>query len=515
MSENLYDILAKGFPADRSRPALRLPAASLAAADDRILSYADLEAQAGRYARLLTELGVKPGDRVAVQTEKSANAVFFYLGAVKMGAVYLPLNVGYTGAEIEYFLGDATPALAVCRPEAEAAMREIAARTGVPHVHTMDDAGGGSLSEAAAALEPLAESYPAAADELAAILYTSGTTGRSKGAMLTHGNLSSNALALKQLWGFRDGDVLLHMLPIFHVHGLFVAINTTLANGSEMVFLPKFDAETAIALLPRCSVMMGVPTFYVRLLAQAGFTREVAANMRLFVSGSAPLLEETFQAFETRVGQRILERYGMTECGMITSNPYAETPGRERRAGTVGFPLPEVTVRVADEDGRALGPEEIGVLEVKGPNVFKGYWQMPEKTAEEFRDDGYFITGDLSKIDAEGYVHIVGRAKDLVISGGYNVYPKEIELVIDQLDGVAESAVIGLPHPDFGEAVTAVVKRSGEIGEEEIIAACGRELARFKVPKRVFFVAELPRNTMGKVQKADLRKIYGETFKAA
>ncbi|WP_119165834.1 malonate--CoA ligase [Algihabitans albus] len=508
MSENLYDLLAENFPKDRTKPVMQLE-------DGRLLSYADLETQAGRYARLLSELGVKPGDRVAVQTDKSANAVFLYLGVMKMGAVYLPLNVGYTGAEIAYFLGDATPALVVCRPESEAVLREIAEKSGVSHVHTMDAQGGGSLTEAAAGLEPLAESHPAAAAELAAILYTSGTTGRSKGAMLTHGNLSSNALALKEIWGFRPGDRLLHMLPIFHVHGLFVAINTTLANGSEMVFLPKFDAERAIQLLPSCSVMMGVPTFYVRLLAEVGFTKEVASGVRLFVSGSAPLLEETFEAFEQRTGQRILERYGMTECGMITSNPYSETEERPRRAGTVGFPLPEVEVRVADEDGRQLGAEEIGVLEVKGPNVFKGYWKMPEKTSEEFRADGFFITGDMSKIDAKGCVHIVGRAKDLVISGGYNVYPKEIELVIDALPGVAESAVVGLPHPDFGEAVAAVVKRCGEIAEDAIIEACAKDLARFKVPKRVFFVEDLPRNTMGKVQKAELRQAYGETFGTA
>jgi malonyl-CoA/methylmalonyl-CoA synthetase len=508
MSENLYDVLATGFPPDRSRPVMHLD-------DGTTLTYADLEAQAGRYARLLRDLGVEPGDRIAVQTDKSANAVFLYLGAVRMGAVYLPLNVGYTAAEMEYFLGDATPALVVCRPQAEEAMRGIAGKTGVPHVHTMDAQGGGSLTDAAAGLEPLGESYPAGPDELAAILYTSGTTGRSKGAMLTHRNLSSNALALKEIWGFRPGDVLLHMLPIFHVHGLFVAINTTLANGSEMHFLSKFDADTAVRLLPRCTVMMGVPTFYVRLLATPAFTKEVAANMRLFVSGSAPLLEETFQVFEERTGMRILERYGMTECGMITSNPYAEAPGRERRAGTVGFALPDVEVRVADDEGTVLDTDEIGVLEVKGPNVFKGYWQMPEKTAEEFRADGFFVTGDMSKIDGEGYVHIVGRAKDLVISGGYNVYPKEIELVIDQLPGVVESAVVGLPHPDFGEAVTAIVKRNGDIGEQEIVEACAKQLAKFKVPKRVFFVEELPRNTMGKVQKADLRKTFGETFKAA
>ena len=503
MNKNLYSLLAERFPADRSRPFLELP-------DGSVQDYAHLEAQAGRYAALLRELGVKPGERVAVQTEKSPNAIYFYLGCLRAGAVYLPLNTAYTKAEVSYFLNDAEPRLVLCRPESIDQMRDIAETAGVEHVHTMDAQGGGSLTEAAMKLAPSEEVEPRDEDDLAAILYTSGTTGRSKGAMLSHANLSSNAFTLHRIWGFRAGDVLLHALPIFHVHGLFIATNTTLANGSSMIFLPRFDADEILRLLPRATLMMGVPTFYVRLLAHPGFTREASAHMRLFISGSAPLLEETFHAFEQRTGQRILERYGMTEAGMITSNPY----DGERRAGTVGFPLPDVQVRVADSEGRILGPNEIGVLEAKGPNIFKGYWRMPEKTAEEFRPDGFFITGDVAKIDERGYVHIVGRAKDLIISGGYNVYPKEIELVIDAQPGVVESAVIGLPHPDFGEAVAAVVTRTSADATDEatILAGIKGELAGFKLPKKLFFVDELPRNTMGKVQKAQLRQTYRDSF---
>lgn len=505
MNRNLFALLSERFPTDRSSTVLEM-------ADGSRHDYAHLEAMAGRYAAALRAQGVKPGDRVAVQTEKSPNALYFYLGCLQAGAVYLPLNTAYKQAEVGYFLGDAEPALLLCRPESRAELAAVAETAGVGLVHTMDAAGGGSLTEAALGLEPDRRIEPRADDDLAAILYTSGTTGRSKGAMLTHLNLSSNAFALHEIWGFRPGDVLLHALPIFHVHGLFVAINTTLANGSSMIFLPRFDAEEVIGLLPKATVMMGVPTFYVRLLASHDFTAATAAHLRLFVSGSAPLLEETFQSFEKRTGKRILERYGMTEAGMITSNPYEG----ERRGGTVGFPLPEVEVRVAAEDGRVLATDEVGVLEVRGPNVFKGYWRMPEKTAEEFRADGFFITGDVAKIDARGYVHIVGRAKDLIISGGYNVYPKEIELVIDALPGVVESAVVGLPHPDFGEAVTAVVKRSdaAAIDETAILAATKKQLAGFKVPKRVFFVDDLPRNAMGKVQKAQLRDAYKDSFAA-
>ena len=503
MTENAFAIFKRRFPGDLERPFLIRP-------EGAETSYASLIETAGRYAAALRQLGVTKGDRVAVQVEKSPNAVFLYLGCLQIGAVYLPLNTAYKADEIAYFLGDAEPRAFLVRPETLDSLRPVAEAAGVAELHAMDAAGGGSLTDLAESLAPLNEIADCDADDLAAILYTSGTTGRSKGAMITHGNLSSNALALKEIWHFGPEDVLLHALPIFHVHGLFVAINTTLVTGSAMIFLPRFDADEVLAHLPRATAMMGVPTFYVRLLKHPGFTREASAHMRLFVAGSAPLLAQTFDAFEARTGQRILERYGMTEAGMITSNPYDQ----ERRAGTVGFPLPKVEVRVADEDGRILGAEEVGVLEVRGPNVFKGYWRMPEKTASEFREDGFFITGDMAMIDARGYVHIVGRSKDLVISGGYNVYPKEIEVLLDGLEGVRESAVIGLPHPDFGEAVTAVVIGERPMQEEAVIAAVKDRLANFKVPKRVFFVEELPRNAMGKVQKNALRETFKQTFLA-
>ena len=506
MSENLFQRLEAGFPADREQTAILQP-------DGRSYSYAALEAASGRLARLLGRLGVAPGDRVAVQVEKSAEALFLYLACLRAGAIYLPLNTAYTPAEIAYFLGDAEPKVFVCAPAAEAALRDTAA--GVAHLLTLGQMGGqagdGSLMEAARGLDPEAGCAEVAADDIAAILYTSGTTGRSKGAMLSHGNLASNAAALHRIWGFRAGDVLLHALPLFHVHGLFVASNTALLNGSRIILLPRFDVAEVLRLLPEATVFMGVPTFYTRLLAAPGFGREACRNVRLFVSGSAPLLTETFEAFQARCGHRILERYGMTEAGMITSNPLEG----ERRPGTVGLPLPDVQVRIRAEDGAEIPAGEIGVLELKGPNVFKGYWRNPEKTAEEFRPDGFFVSGDLARIDAEGYVHIVGRAKDLIISGGYNVYPKEIEQAIDELPGVVESAVIGLPHPDFGEAVGAVVIRApGHAGLEAdtVIAALKERLAGFKVPKQVFFAESLPRNTMGKVQKNELREAYKQAF---
>ncbi len=502
--DNLYGLFRSRFPADRG-------ATFIETASGRVYSYADLEAESGRYARLLADLGVAPGDRVAAQVEKSPEAIFLYLAVVRMGAVYLPLNTAYRPAEVEYFLGDAEPAAVVCAPEQADAIAAIARRTGVPGLLTLGADGGGTLPERARGLDP---DYPVAAtgpDDLAAILYTSGTTGRSKGAMMTHRNLGSNALALHRIWGFRPDDVLLHALPIFHTHGLFVATNCVLLNGTGMLFLPRFDVDEVIRLLPRATVFMGVPTFYTRLLAHPGFGREVCRNMRLFISGSAPLLEETFREFEARTGHRILERYGMTEAGMITSNPLDGA----RVAGTVGMALPEVELRVAAEDGTVLPPGEVGVLEMRGPNLFKGYWRMPEKTAEEMRPDGFFITGDLARMDPDGRVTIVGRAKDLIISGGYNVYPKEVESRIDEIEGVVESAVIGLPHPDFGEAVAAVVVRApggGAPAEEEVIARLRQDLANYKVPKRVFFVDELPRNTMGKVQKNQLREAYRDTF---
>jgi len=498
---NLYALFQKHFPTDLDAPALVNP-------DGATITYGGLDAMSARYAGILNSLGVNKGDRVAVQVDKSPQAVALYLACLRAGAVYLPLNTAYTPAEVAYFVGDAEPTVLVCRPQSEQALRDVVTGDNAPHVRTMDGQGEGTFNAADA--EPVVDIVDVGGDDLAAILYTSGTTGRSKGAMLSHDNLASNALALHDMWGWRDGDVLIHALPIFHVHGLFVAIHCALLNGSKMWFLPKFDADQVIDLLPQSTVLMGVPTFYTRLVDHPGLTREAAANMRLFVAGSAPLLAETFTAFEDKTGLRILERYGMTETGMITSNPL----DGERLPATVGYPLPGVQVRVADEDGTILKAEEIGVLEVTGPNVFKGYWRMAEKTASEFRADGWFITGDVAKVAEDGRVSIVGRAKDMIISGGYNVYPKEIETIIDDLDGVKESAVIGTPHPDFGEAVVAVIVAEGgaEIDEDRVQNAIKDDLARFKHPKRVFVVDELPRNTMGKVQKNVLRDTYKNTF---
>lgn len=464
----------------------------------------------GRIASVLTEAGVQPGDRVAMQTEKSAEALALYLACLRTGALFLPLNTAYTAAELDYFLGDAEPRVAVCDPAAEAALRPVAEARNITLL-TLDGAATGTLVERAAEAPEDFATVARRADDLAAILYTSGTTGRSKGAMLSHDNLLSNADALAETWRFTAADTLLHALPIFHAHGLFVATNVLLRVGGRMIFLPKFDVDTVLAQLPRATTMMGVPTFYSRLLGDARFNREATGHMRLFISGSAPLLADTHRAFEARTGHRILERYGMSETTMSTSNPY----DGERRAGTVGFPLPGVELRVVNaESGVEVPQGEIGILEVRGPNVFKGYWRMSDKTAEEFREDGFFVTGDMARIDADGYIAIVGRAKDLVISGGYNVYPKEVEGEIDGLDGVAESAVIGVPHPDFGEGVVAIVVREpgSEVEAENIQAALRDRLAKFKQPKAIFFMAELPRNTMGKVQKNALREMYDDAF---
>ncbi len=502
VNENLYQVLQSHFPADPEAPCLILP-------DGGVVSYGRLARESARFAGLLASLGVQAGDRVAVQVRKSPQALFLYLGCLRCGAVYLPMNDAYQRREIEYFLGDATPRVFVCRPPARALAAELAAKTGVAHVLELDDHGGGSLAEAASRHPDTFTTVARRGDDLAAILYTSGTTGRSKGAMLSHRNLAVNAQVLHSYWGFRPGDVLLHMLPIFHVHGLFVATHCLLLNGSPMLFEPRYDAKRALQLLPKATVFMGVPTYYTRLLAEAAFTREVCANMRLFISGSAPLLTETFSEFQRRTGHTILERYGMTEGGMFSSNPYQG----ERRSGTVGFPLPGMSIRIMDDEGRPVPPGEIGNIQVKGENVFRGYWQMPEKTKEEFTGDGFFKTGDLGKWDADDYLLIVGRSKDLIITGGLNVYPKEIEEIIDAVPGVIESAVIGLPHADFGEAVTAaVVRQPNEAGrtltEAGIITALKGTLANFKVPKRVYFIDDLPRNAMGKVQKNVLREQF-------
>ena len=496
MSANLFDLIRAATPS--------LDKLAMESRDGLSLSYGELFARAGRAANALVALGVEPGDRVAVQIDKSPDMIVVMLACLRAGAVLLPLNTAYTLAELEYFLSDSKPALVLCRPATLDAVRALAQKLGLPAVESLGSKRDGGFADRIAAAPALFDTTPRAADDLAAILYTSGTTGRSKGAMLTHDNLASNALALIDVWRFTSADVLIHALPVFHTHGLFVATNVALLSGATMIFQPRFDADAIVAALPRATSLMGVPTFYVRLVDHPGVSRESTAHIRLFVSGSAPLLAETHAAWRARTGHAILERYGMTETNMITSNPY----DGERRAGTVGFPLPGVSLRIAEaETGRATAQGEIGVIEVKGPNVFKGYWLMPEKTAEEFHPDGFFITGDLGKVDERGYVHIVGRAKDLIISGGFNVYPIEVEAEIDALEGVSESAVIGLPHPDFGEGVTAVVATApgAILSEAAVLAALEERLARYKLPKRVFFTAALPRNAMGKVQKKALR----------
>ena len=502
MNANLFDRLERSI-ADLTSTAITTPAGET-------VSYADLVALSGRLSNVLAARGVKPGDRVAVQVEKSVPALVLYLATVRAGAVYLPLNTAYTLAELEYFIGDAEPSLVVCDPGKRDGVTQLAAKVGAA-VETLDAKGQGSLTEAVANASDAFETVPRAGDDLAAILYTSGTTGRSKGAMLTHDNLVSNALTLKEVWRFTADDVLIHALPIYHTHGLFVASNVTLFSGASMIFLPKFDADEILGLMARATALMGVPTFYVRLLQHPGLTKEATSGMRLFVSGSAPLLAETHREWSARTGHAILERYGMTETNMNTSNPY----DGDRVPGAVGLPLPGVSARITNPDtGEELATNEIGMIEVKGPNVFKGYWRMPEKTAAEFRPDGFFITGDLGKIDEHGYVHILGRGKDLVITGGFNVYPKEIEDEIDAIPGVFESAVIGVPHKDFGEGVTAVIVRSkeAEVDEKTILAALEGRLAKFKQPKRVVFVDDLPRNTMGKVQKNVLRETFSDLY---
>jgi malonyl-CoA/methylmalonyl-CoA synthetase len=470
------------------------------------VSYRDSFAAAARIANVLVRHGVQPGDRVAVQVEKSPTALFLYLACLRAGAVYLPLNTGYTSSELSYFVGDAEPRLLIC---AEKHREKIAAALPDTAILTLSDDGtSGSLAAEAASASPDFTDADIAMSDLASILYTSGTTGRSKGAMLSHGNLASNSESLKQIWRYSSNDVLLHVLPLFHIHGLFVAANITLISGASMILLPKFDLDAIFRALPDASVMMGVPTFYTRLLQDPRLNRDSTRHMRLFVSGSAPLLADTHRQWQERTGHAILERYGMTETNMNTSNPY-DGP---RVPGSVGMPLPDVELRIADKNGNALPQGEIGMIEIRGPNVFRGYWRMPEKTQAEFRTDGYFMTGDLGTIDANGYLHIVGRNKDLIISGGFNIYPKEIESLIDELPGVEESAVIGLPHGDFGEGVTAFIvkKADANITEKQVLDALGETLARFKHPKRVIFVEQLPRNTMGKVQKSAMR----DTFKA-
>ncbi|MES2991331.1 MAG: malonyl-CoA synthase [Pseudomonadota bacterium] len=516
MNQNLFSALRAGFPTDLDSVAIETAdAGSGASPTPTPLRYTwrDLDRGTAMLANLLASLELPAGSRVAVQTEKSVEALMLYLAVLRAGLVYLPLNTAYQRDEIGYFIGNAEPAVVVCSPKNFGWVSRIAFAAGTEHVFTLGDDRSGSLLQRAAVHSDVHAPAPRGADELAAILYTSGTTGRSKGAMLTHGNLLSNAQVLKTYWGWKEGDVLIHALPIFHVHGLFVASHGALLNGSRMIWLNRFEPKTVLAHLPEATVFMGVPTLYTRLLAEPGLTRAACANMRLFISGSAPLLIETFNEFRERTGHTILERYGMSETAMLTSNPYHAQDG-ERRGGTVGFPLPGVGVRVVDDAGAPCPAGEIGHMQVTGPNVFKGYWRMPEKTAEEFTADGWFKTGDVGKVDERGYVTIVGRSKDLIISGGFNVYPAEIESTLNDMAGVAESAVIGVPHPDFGEAVVAVVvPRPGSTPDANaLIAELKAKIANFKVPKRVFVVAELPRNAMGKVQKNLLREAHKGLF---
>ncbi len=499
MNNNLYALFAENFPADRH---------SCCVETHHGLQYSwnDIELASAKLANLMCSLALPRQSCVAVQVEKSAEALILYLAVVRAGFTYVPLNTAYRDTEVAHFLQDAQPALVVCSPTNFSWVSKLAFSAGTEHVFTLDEHRGGSLLQRAASHADRFDTVAVGPDDLAALLYTSGTTGRSKGAMLTHHNLASNAQVLKSFWKWQADDVLLHALPLFHIHGLFVACHGALLNGSKMIFLPKFDSSEVIRHLPRTTVFMGVPTFYVRLLGDSAFDSNACKTIRLFISGSAPMLLDTFTQFQQRTGATILERYGMSETAMLTSNPYEG----ERVGGTVGMPLPQVSLRVTCEQGKQCAVGEIGSIQVKGPNVFKGYWRMPEKTAQEFTADGYFITGDVGCFDSKGYLTIVGRSKDLIISGDYNIYPKELESFIDELSGVSESAVIGVPHADFGEAVVAVVVRekNATITEAELIAAIKAKIANFKVPKRVHFVDELPRNTMSKVQKNLLRERF-------
>jgi len=500
---NFFLSLQQGIQSSPNKPCITGP-------DFSELSYAELENLSAQAANMLKDIGIKAGARILVQTPKTSLGVAFYLACLRAGAIYVPLNIAYTLEELDYFISDTEPDLFVCDSAKRGALQDLFSKHAIPNVLELDASGQGSLLDQLKRYPADHEIVPVATDDTAVILYTSGTTGKPKGAMLSHGNLDSNARSLFEIWGWQKDDVLIHALPIFHIHGLFVALHLSLLGGTSMLFLSRFDAEQIIQLIPQATVLMGVPTFYTRLLKQEALNPERCKNMRLFVSGSAPLLEETFNDFAERSGHRILERYGMSETGMLMSNPL----DGERVPGTVGFALPGVSYRVCDDEGNTVKPGAIGTLQVKGPNVFKGYWRNPEKTQQEF-SDGFFITGDMVNEGNDGRISIVGRNKDLIISGGYNVYPKEVELVMDEFAEVSESAVIGVHHPDFGEAVVAVIVSSNpdqNLDESAMIGALKDQLASYKVPKKILVKDELPRNTMGKVQKNLLRDEYGKLF---
>ena len=493
---NLFSLIEANFPADLNAPWLTTERGA-------VYSWNDLQQASAKIANLLTSLALPKGSRVAVHVEKSPEAFLLYLATLRAGLIFIPLNTAYHSAEMRHFIGDARPAVVVCSPKNFGWLAQLAFQLGCSHVFTLDDTlpNQGSLLQRAAPLSGQFKTVTSQPGDIASILYTSGTTGKSKGAMLSHHNLSSNAIALQKAWQWQASDVLLHSLPLFHVHGLFISCHVALISGSQLIFLRKFDASQVLNFIPRSTVFMGVPTYYVRLSEHAGLTQELCSTMRLFISGSAPLLSDTFYNFQQRSGHTILERYGMSETNVISSNPCQG----ERKAGTVGLALADEQVRAVNDAGEPCDVNAIGHIQVKGPNVFQGYWNMPEKTVQEFTEDGFFKTGDLGKFDHQGYLSIVGRSKDLIISGGYNIYPKEIELILDAVPGVVESAVIGLPHKDFGEAVCAVLVCNQTIDTNQLIVTLKTQIANFKVPKKIVVVAELPRNSMGKVQKKILR----------
>jgi len=503
LSHNLFELFAQRFAATSDNLFLSTPG-------EPSYTYADIDRRSAAIATVLVDDGLAPGDRLLAQIDKSTDAVALYWACLRAGLVYVPINIAYTAEEVGYFIGDAGAAAFVFTPGKAAKLQPVGELAGVPRMYTLGTRGKGTLAEAASETTPRDTVINREPDDVACMLYTSGTTGRSKGAMITHANLASNGLALHAIWRFTDGDVLLHGLPIFHVHGLFVALHCAILNGSNVIFLPKFDVDDVRAYLPSATVMMGVPTHYTRLLADSDFGADDCETIRLFTSGSAPLLPSVFREFTNRTGHTICERYGMTECGIITSNP----PEGKRIAGTVGYPLPKVEVRVCDDDDQPVGADEIGDIQTRGPNLFPGYWQLPEKTAEDMTDDGFFRTGDIGSMAADGRLTIVGRNSDMIISGGYNVYPKEIEIQLDEVPGVLETAVVGLPHPDFGEGVAAfvVTEPGAEVTEVDLRAGIADKLASFKHPKGYFFVEDLPRNAMGKVQKATLRHDHCEAF---
>lgn len=500
---NIYNVFKKHFPDDADAIFIETP-------DGTTYSYTYLEHESARLALFLTTQGIKKGDRIAVQVDKSPHVLFLYLACLRAGFIYLPLNTAYTESELNYFITNAEPSVVICKSDSSELFKRLKNQY-LKYIFTLEKNDQGSLLQESSNTATDFQNVSCEPDDAAVILYTSGTTGQPKGAVITHANLAANALDLQQAWLWQQKDVLLHALPIFHIHGLFVACHNVLLGGSKMLFLPAFDSKTVMKLLPKATVLMGVPTFYTRLLNEPEFNQTFCKNMRLFISGSAPLLEQTFEEFKQRTGFTILERYGMTETGMNTTNPVVG----DRIAGTVGLPLPGVTTRIVDEQGHLVTKGEVGILQVKGANVFKEYWRMAEKTAEEFTEDGFFITGDMAKVNETGYISIVGRNKDMVISGGFNVYPKEVELLLDEIEGINESAIIGLPHKDFGEAVTAIIVTeniNSQPDDKNLIQALKKELASYKVPKKIIFVKQLPRNTMGKVQKNVLRQTYQDLY---